>query len=99
MKRLIIISGILFLTFCECKKDNNTYDVAVITGPDNGECICCGGWFISINNSVYEFWTPPTSTNIDLEHATFPMYVKVGWQKTEKGCRSNLITVNYLWKQ
>jgi hypothetical protein len=99
MKKLIIITGILFLAFSACKKDNTTYDNGVVTGPDMGACACCGGYFIEINNTHYEFWTIPGDCNIDFKNATFPIAVKVEWKKDSIGCKPNLITVTSLRKE
>lgn len=91
--------GILFLAFIACKKDTNTYDTGLLTGIDRGECICCGGYLIEINNIHYQFWTIPSDCNIDFKNATYPIAVKVEWKKDSTGCKPNLITVISLKKE
>ena len=81
----------LVLWACEeDKTDTNTnfQSTAQITGPDLGQCICCGGYLIEIGDSTYNFDTIPSASNIDLTTATFPLNVKLNWSYDKK-CGNN----------
>ena len=77
-------AALTFITFftltVSCSKDKaNFQSHGTITGPDYRECLCCGGWFIDISDSTYNFDKLPASSNIDLTTATFPIQVKLDW--------------------
>lgn len=77
---LFSIALLTILTLaCEKEKDNNYKTSAVITGPDLRECICCGGYFIEIGDSTYNFDTLPVNSKIDLTTENFPLPVKLNW--------------------
>ena len=59
--------SILLAVFFSCEKEEENYQsTAVITGPDVGYCICCGGYFIEIEDSTYHFDNLPDTSEIDL---------------------------------
>ncbi len=62
-----------------------------IIGLDNKDCMCCGGWLITINKKQYQFDTVPKSANINLEKEKFPVKVKLDWQVKTKGCANWII--------
>ncbi len=91
MKLLILIFiGLMLGTLsCENKRitDYQYQSGGKITGPDIGMCICCGGWKIVIDNETYNFDQLPAEANIDLQKATFPIFVKLDWElKGSSGC-------------
>ena len=89
---LLMISALAIIGFSSCKKDNVDYQSkGTIIGTDKGECMCCGGWFISIDNKIYEFWSLPDST-INLNQEKFPLKVVLNW-KSIPSCRENLISI------
>ena len=72
----VLIAGVFF----SCDKEKNNFEsTAVITGPDIRDCICCGGYFIELNDSVYNFDTLPPSSQINLSEETFPITVNLDW--------------------
>ena len=77
----IFFSGILLavILFSCDKEDENFQSSGLITGPDIRECICCGGYFIEIEDSTYNFDSLPESSGIDLSSETFPVAVKLDW--------------------
>jgi len=92
MKTIFTIIVLAIIEFYSCKKDNVYYQsTGTITGPDRAECACCGGWFISIDNKIYEFWSLPDST-INLNQEKFPLKVLLNW-KSIPSCRENLISI------
>ncbi|MGA3014892.1 MAG: hypothetical protein ABSD71_12765 [Bacteroidales bacterium] len=92
MKTIFAIIVLAIIEFYSCKKENVDYQSkGTIIGADKGACMCCGGWFISIDKKVYEFWTLPDST-INLNQETFPLKVMLNW-KSIPSCRDNLISI------
>jgi hypothetical protein len=71
------------LTLCQKGKDNPE-SRGIITGPDLRDCACCGGWYITIDTTDYEFDSLPVNSNIDLGKETFPVYVKLDWQLSDR---------------
>ena len=84
---LILIFG---LTLCQ-KETENYKSKGAILGPDLRDCMCCGGWYIKIDTTEYEFDSLPENTNIDLQKDIFPINVKLDWQL------SNKIPCPYKW--
>ena len=70
-----------------------------ITGCDFRECMCCGGWYIEINNNTYRFNNLPVNSNIDLQHEPFPIHVEVIWEKDVHGCLGDEILIDYIKKK
>ncbi len=75
-----IFSILVFIgIFISCEKKDNYLSTGVITGPDIRECICCGGYFIEIEDTTYNFDALPMSSQIDLATDTFPINVNLDW--------------------
>lgn len=83
-KKYTVVFILLILSFISCKKDLEYNDSGLITGPDPRDCICCGGFFIEIGDSTYNFDHLPYSSNIDLVTASFPIFVNLDWQYDRK---------------
>jgi hypothetical protein len=81
-----ILFAVLLLTsvILSCEKEKDYQSTAVITGPDVRDCICCGGYFIEIGDSTYNFDTLPTTSKLDLTAETFPLPVKLDWNYDKK---------------
>jgi hypothetical protein len=67
-----------------------------ITEPDHRTCSCCGGWFISIQNTQYHFGDLPANSGINLEKDKFPIEVTLDWT-LNNSC--NLIVINRIAKK
>ena len=64
----------------------------IITGYDVRFCACCGGYFIEIEDDVYNFVGEfPNQGNLDLEN--LPLKVKLNWELKPEGCDS-FITIS-----
>jgi hypothetical protein len=104
MTRANVIIGISIILFgflyCH-KEDSNIYKSdGIITGPDVRMCACCGGWFIQIDSTMYEFTSLPDNSKINLETETFPVYVKLDWQIAgSTGCPANKIIIQRIKKE
>jgi hypothetical protein len=83
-KQIIFVALLSLFTILSCKKEEKYQSTALVTGPDLRECICCGGYFIEIKDSTYNFDTIPASSGIDLSDVTFPVAVKLDWQHDRK---------------
>jgi len=96
---LILLFTITFFS-CETKDNENDYRTsAVITGPDLGQCICCGGYFIEIGDSTYNFNTLPTTAAIDLSSESFPIAVQLDWDYENKCGDNQYITIIRIEKE
>jgi hypothetical protein len=82
--RFILVLSLIFVF--SCKKETDNTNIGKITGQDYRKCMCCGGWFIDINNTVYVFDQLPPNSGINLEAETLPITVKVAWKKNTSRC-------------
>jgi hypothetical protein len=77
-----------------CRKADMEYkSEGIITGPDYRMCACCGGWFITIDDQRYRFWSLPSGSNLDLEKEKFPLEVRLDWEMEKNSCMGDLIKV------
>ena len=94
MKSIILIGVILLLAFSSCSEDGNEFmNNGTITGIDFRECVCCGGYYIDINDSTYRFFTLPANSEVPLDNPVFPIYVKLDWAKADTVCLGDEIKV------
>lgn len=93
MKVQIFATVIIFLVLASCMKDNDFGQRGTITDIDLRECLCCGGWFININDSTYRFYQLPDKNNIGLENAFFPVEVILTWKKDPNACLGDEIII------
>lgn len=101
--KILAVVCILFAGFHFCNKENDKdYEsYGKITGPDARMCPspCCGGWFIEIESKTYEFDSIPANSNINLQKESFPIYVKLDWQLSDKiSCPTKRITIQRVIK-
>jgi hypothetical protein len=71
-------------------------DSGTITGQDPRDCMCCGGWFIGIKDTVWRFDQVPVECTIDFSLVTYPLKVKVDWKKKDTVCLGDEIRVTRL---
>jgi len=96
-KIIYILIFVLTVLIIQCKEnESNFLTEAVITGPDPRDCICCGGYFIEINDSTYNFDQLPSSCNLDLMSAEFPIAVFVDWEPEKKCGDIQYITIKQI---
>jgi hypothetical protein len=98
MKKPFINIFIICLILNSCLKENDFGQRGTITGIDLRECLCCGGWFININDSTYRFYQLPDQSNIDLQNANFPVRVILTWKKDPNACLSDEIIITRIEK-
>ena len=79
IKKALLVILTLVAIIISCDKEENYQSTGVITGPDVRDCICCGGFFIEIDDSTYNFESLPASSGIDLIEDTFPINVNLDW--------------------
>lgn len=93
MKNFIfIILSSWMLISCLNDSDNNFKSEGRITGIDLRLCACCGGYFIEIEDVVYNFPDEfPNKESLDLEN--LPLKVKLDWELKPGGC-DNFITIS-----
>ena len=88
---LIILTSVL----SSCRKEE-TRDTGTITGYDYRKCMCCGGWFVEIGDSIYRFDQFPEASSIDLDSITYPFDVWLDWNFKDPQCMGDEIVVTYL---
>lgn len=102
MKLKFIIIGFLIifvLLFCSKESSISYRSYGVITGADPRVCACCGGYYIKIDTTTYEFSSIPENSNIDLQKDTFPIFVKLNWELSNRiACPYLRITVQGITK-
>ena len=101
MKYFLI--GLILLIIFGCKyqaietADNPVK--AIITGQDMRDCMCCDGWMIKIDSSVYDFNKVPQGCTINLDSAKFPLNVYISWIKDTISCGNKIILKKLLIRQ
>lgn len=94
MLKKIFTDFILLIILCCCSMQEDDYEsTGVITGIDNRECGCCGGYYLEIADSTYRFYTIPPGSKLDLQNPTFPVYVKLNWHEDPDACLGDEIIV------
>ena len=68
-------------------------DSGTITGLDPRDCMCCGGWFIEIRDTMRRFDQVPADCVIDFNTITYPLKVKLDWKKKDTLCLGDEIRV------
>lgn len=95
MKRIAII--IFFAALLGgCSKEDKSLDIGTITGMDPRMCMCCGGWFISVNDTVRRFDQVPADCTIDFSQVSYPLKVRLEWKKKDVLCLGDEIIVSRL---
>jgi hypothetical protein len=97
MKQFFVIAVLLSLAVA-CAKEDKTLDSAIITGLDPRDCMCCGGWFIEINDTTRRFDQLPADCLIDFTAASYPMKVRAEWKKKDTLCLGDEIRLIRLIK-
>jgi len=93
LKKICIVVFLLFVALSCSLEEDEFRSNGVITGYDTRECVCCGGYFIEIANSAYRFYDIPNGSRLNLDNPTFPIYVKLDWQKDPNACLGDEIIV------
>lgn len=68
-------------------------DSGTITGFDPRMCICCGGWFIRLQNDTLRFDQVPEASQSILENIAYPLNVRVKWIKKAERCLGDEIII------
>jgi len=93
LKGKILFLLILIITVTFCGKDIYQSQGTII-GPDIRACVCCGGWFIKIDTTTYNFESLPENSNINLQSETFPLNVRLDWDLSDRvPCPNKFITI------
>jgi len=99
LKGKILVLMVMMITVTFCGKDIYQSH-GTITGPDIRACICCGGWFIKIDTTTYNFESLPENSGIDLQKETFPVNVKLDWDfASYPACPNKYITIIRIVKE
>jgi hypothetical protein len=107
----VLLTAIFSIFFATCKKqekidlgkdprspDGTIKYNATIVAPDTRNCICCGGYFLSIDNNkpvagdyfiTYDFPENYTPTS-------FPTKIYIEWEKDSNACINDKIIIKKL---
>ena len=100
MMRKILFVFALLISCLYCSIQEHEFDSeGIITGIDDRECSCCGGYFIEIEDSTYRFDTVPPGSNLELENPNFPISVKLDWREDPNACLGDEIIVERIEQQ
>ena len=95
MKRIAIV--ILFAALMGgCLKEDQCLDTGIITGMDPRDCMCCGGWFITVQETARRFDQLPADCTIDFSKVSYPLKVRVEWKKKDTLCLGDEIILTRL---
>jgi hypothetical protein len=85
MKRKLLTTLLFVSLFvgCEKAKYENT---GTITGADLRKCMCCGGYFVDINDTQYQFEKSELPDNFTFEDSQLPLVVELNWELKTDGC-------------
>lgn len=85
--KVFLFAGVLSMLLFGCYNltDKEYRSEGTITGADYRMCPspCCGGWFIQIAGTTYEFDTLPSGSDINLQKEIFPLTVRLDWQLSD----------------
>ncbi len=84
---LLLIST-LFIFSCEKEKFQSS---GTITAPDMRMCPCCGGYFINIEGTQYNFDKATLPDNFTFDDNQLPLDVELNWKLKTDGC------IDYNW--
>jgi hypothetical protein len=102
MKRILILlialSSISIIS-CDNDKDNTEEKNGKITGQDMRKCMCCGGYYIEIEDSTYRFDSIPSNSGINSGIDTFPIYVQVVFHIKDPQCLGDEIIIDKMRKE
>lgn len=92
MKPILYLSFLL-LILTGCSKDRGYKDSGTIIGPDYRKCMCCGGWFIKIDQDTLRFDRLPRWCAVELTDVMYPVEVYLDWQQKDPKCLGDEIVV------
>ena len=79
---ILIFSALLVLS---CEKD--TYQsTGTITGPDLRMCVCCGGYFLDMDGTLYLFEQSELPDGFTFTDDELPLKVELNWKPKTGGC-------------
>ena len=95
--QVILIVFTFIFSSCGVSQSTGFQSNGKITGPDYRMCACCGGYYIVIDTTTYEFDSLPNDANFSLKNATYPIYVKLDWKQDPSAC-GNYIDITKIEK-
>lgn len=103
ISKITLVFCILLEGFLGCQEDTQKEYMSdgKILGPDFRMCPspCCGGWYILIGSTTYEFDALPANSDINLQASSFPIAVKLDWSLSDKlACPDKRIIIKRIVK-
>jgi hypothetical protein len=97
---LVIVIGFLSYSSYSCKKDEKASSNAQILGFDQRLCPCCGGWIISIDNTLTPngdstFLAEDFPTGFEVgDTPVFPIPVMIEWKIDTARCNGTFVNIS-----
>lgn len=92
LKILLVVSAIFLLISCSDNQEQYQSN-GEITGYDMRKCMCCGGWYILINEHTYRFYKIPDGSDLNLDSLVFPVLVRLDWKAKDTTCLGDEIDI------
>ncbi|MEM7373151.1 MAG: hypothetical protein AAF587_31295 [Bacteroidota bacterium] len=92
---LLPISLIFMLALSGCMQPDALQSPqmeGIITGEDQRRCVCCGGWFVDIQNETHRFTRLPDGSDLNLQ--SYPVEVVLEWEVDPNACLGDEILVH-----
>jgi hypothetical protein len=102
MKKIFILILVLSaITIIACHNDENNINLkdGIITGPDLRKCMCCGGFFLEVEDSTYRFFDFPANSGFNPSTDTFPIKVGVLFHLKDTLCLGDEIVIDQMQKK
>ena len=87
---ILICFAVGFLPACKdemLSQQNRFESTGMILGSDKGQCICCGGWILTIDNDENEYRIEELPADSDIELNEQNLSVKFNWS-IDRACLS-----------
>lgn len=91
--RLILCTGLLALLLSGCDRDAGYMDTGTVFGMDYRKCMCCGGWFIEIDQDTLRFDVMPEEYTLNFDSLGYPVEVYIDWHHKDPKCLGDEIVV------
>ena len=94
MLKILFFVIVLMTGFVACSSAQESLKSSgIISGYDDRDCACCGGFFVEIDSSTYRFYDLPKDSGINLNDPEFPVNVKLDWVPDSSACMGDEIIV------
>ncbi|MFH0761133.1 MAG: hypothetical protein V2A67_06490 [Bacteroidota bacterium] len=91
--KFLLTTTLLLILITGCRKQPDYEDSGTIFGFDYRKCMCCGGWFIRIDQDTLRFDQVPETCTINFDSISYPLEVWLDWHPKDPRCMGDEIIV------